>query len=171
MDETKLLFSINTHLAFYIAQRYYGGLHYVWCSDFLTPWDDSGPPYLGVPPTSSPFHIAINFAWEVRGMDQHGLYIASNKRGLRRGAEAKHAQGVINDDTLGEILGIIDNAHPGEFQPFLYIIPVTDRIAALRESVRPTQRAHFTWCECLIPCLPRYCFRKTPYSPSLHNWR
>ena len=64
-----VLYSANSWLSYVIAERYYHGEHYVWCtpafdarSHFAQEWH--------VPPTSSPFEIYKSLSEEVRRGDR-----------------------------------------------------------------------------------------------------
>ncbi|MGB2602072.1 MAG: hypothetical protein WBC78_00655, partial [Candidatus Sulfotelmatobacter sp.] len=65
-----VLYSANSWLSYAIAERYYNGEHYVWC----TPAFDARSRYSQewhVPPTSSPFEIYNSLSEEVRRGDRH----------------------------------------------------------------------------------------------------
>ncbi len=82
-----VLYSANTWLAYNIAERYYQGEHYVWCTPFFDS-NVSGPGYT-VAPTSSPKEIYINLYKETTRGDRHSSKIADNKVGILKGQPIK----------------------------------------------------------------------------------
>ena len=68
-----ILYSAITQLAFNINERYYGGVHYMWCTPFFD--INTGSPDVTVPPTASPFQIYKTLAHEVAGGDNHSQKI------------------------------------------------------------------------------------------------
>jgi hypothetical protein len=56
MRRPLILYSTNTWLAFNIAERYYRGRHYIWCTPFFNGRSDKGEAEF-VPPTSCPWEI------------------------------------------------------------------------------------------------------------------
>ena len=123
MSEMKhnLLYSVNTWLAYNISDRYYGGVHYVWCSPVFSARNHPG--YQATPPpTSCPSDIYHNLAEEVRRRDGHSARIAENRSGLIEGAQKKHSAGVITEVELRVIEEIIAAANYADFRPLLYLI-------------------------------------------------
>ena len=152
MSDPLLLYSTATWLAFMVAERYYGGLHYVWCSPFYS--SASMPSYTGVPPTACPAEIYRNLQSEVRAGDRHSEKIRSNKAGILRGAAAKHCSGVVSDDELREIEDVVRIAETSDFRPLLLVMPFS-RVKELARGVPPSDRAHPLSPELLIEELPR----------------
>lgn len=132
----RLLYSVNSELAYQISIRYYGGLHYVWCTPVFSARNhsefDATPP-----PTSCPSDIYHNLAEEVRRRDRHSAKIQENRAGLLRGARTKHEEGVITADELREIEGIAAAAETANFRPLLYVIPFVAVSHLLREVPVP----------------------------------
>lgn len=152
MPDPLLLYSTNTWLAYMIAERYYSGEHYVWC----TPYFDSrqiSPRTTAVPPTSSPAEIYQNLFEEVRRRDRHSSKIKENRIGILRGATIKEDQGVITDKQAQDIAAILDCAETSDFRPLIYVMPYAVVRARLAE-VPVADRAHPLSVEYLIDRLP-----------------
>ena len=156
MAEPLLLYSSNTWLAFIIAERYYGGIHYVWCTPYCTA--DMLPKNLSTtPPTSTPLEIYRRLSDEVAAGDRHSSKIQENKVGILRGASAKRAEGVISEDQEKEINEIVVSAELKDFRPLLYVIRF-DKVQPLLKLVPVKDRAHPMSVEYLITHLPSSCF-------------
>ena len=147
-----LLYSVNTWLAYNIGLRYYGGVHYVWCSPIFSARNH--PVVLATPPpTSCPSDIYHNLAEEVRRRDGHSAKISENRSGLVKGAQKKHAAGVITADELHDIEQIAEAAERADFRPLLYIIPFVG-VSHLLTEVPIEKRAHPLSQEYIIEELP-----------------
>jgi hypothetical protein len=119
-----ILYSVNTRLSFGINERYYKGLHYVWCTDvFDSRTHQRYGPNSFVPPTSNPCQIFTTLLDEVKMGDLHSNNIRANKRGIANGAVLKLSRGIINEQQHREIMAIISKAQIADFQPFIYLIP------------------------------------------------
>jgi hypothetical protein len=159
-----VMYSTNTWLAYRLAQKYYGGTHYVWCAPYfsgnsLPAADRSNPP------SSTPSEIYDRFYQESGSGDEHNQWnIAMNKTGLRKGAEAKARAGVITEKQKLEILAAIDRAPPNYFKPLLYIIPYSS-ISTLVKEPEIEKRAGVLSEEYIIESLPRNAFDYIDYKP------
>ena len=122
MPDPLILYSTNTWLAYRIAQQYYGGTHYVWCTPYFDSRSLSGYDVY-VPPTSSPSEIYHALHEEVRRGDQHSAKIKENKIGILKGATYKRESRVITEEDERDIAAIVDLAETRDFRPLLYIIP------------------------------------------------
>ncbi len=155
-NEHIVLYSTISWLAYIIGERYYGGIHYVWCTPHF---DHSSIPSINytVPPSSSPLEIYLNLAEDVKRGDRHSAKIAANKAGLLRGMILKRSAGDITAEHESEIASIIDTADPMYFRPLIFVIPyhlVNDKL----KKVPVSQRAHPLSVEFIIGNLPRDCF-------------
>ena len=150
------LYSTNTWLAYIIAERYYNGIHYVWCTPHFDP---TTVPSIGytVPPSSSPAEIYRNLHDDVRRADNHSAKIASNRAGLLRGVEIHLNKGKINNHQATEITSIIEASVGRDFRPLVYVIP-TQLVVGKVKDVPVSQRAHPLSVEYIIEDLPRNCF-------------
>lgn len=156
LKKHNLLYSVNTWLAYNISVRYYGGVHYVWCSPIFS--DRNHPKYHATPPpTSCPSDIYHSLAEEVRRRDAHSAKIAENRSGLVSGAQKKHIAGIITDDEIHEIEEIAAAADCADFRPLLYLIPFAG-VSHLLKEVPVADRAHPLSPEYIIEELPTELF-------------
>lgn len=155
MPEPLLLYSANTWLAFSIAERFYAGVHYAWCSPFFSP--PSKLAGFAAPPTAIPREIFENLWHEAVEGDIHSSFVERNRVGILRGAEVRKAAKVITDEQEAEIAEIVSLADVRNFMPVLFVVP----FAAIRERAKvvpPRERAHPMSVEYRIEELPRSSF-------------
>jgi hypothetical protein len=155
MDHPLILYSANTLLAYSIAERFYRGVHYAWCSPLYD--GTRAAAHINIPPSSSPAEIYRMYADDARRGDLHSQGFTRNRNGIMLGAKAKLALGVITEADLVEIDDMVARVAPVDMRPVLYLIPfdrVSDRI--IRVPVR--DRAHPLSVEFRIEDLPRDCF-------------
>lgn len=112
----KVLYSVNTWLAYKIAEVYYLDIHYVWCAPFFNSNSDN-------PPSSDPGEIYRTLAKDVIGKDKHSAKIAQNKAGILKGADINLQKGVIKEEQHQDILEIVNSAELPDFRPLIYVIP------------------------------------------------
>lgn len=148
-----VLYSASSWLAYVIAERYYGGNHYIWCTPHFDPSSVPSINYT-VPPSSSPAEIYRNLREDVKRGDRHSAKIAANKAGILRGMEFKLASGDITPEQASEIASIVDAAEPQDFRPLIFVVPFILVEKSLR-SVPVSQRAHPLSDEFIIDRLPR----------------
>lgn len=108
------LYSVGTQLAYKIEKRYYGNIHYVWCT---TEFNSSKQP-----PTSNPATICKRYLEQITTGDRHAKEIETNIAGILKGARAKLNQGVISKKEYNEIRSIVAAAEYEAFFPILYIV-------------------------------------------------
>jgi hypothetical protein len=155
MDEPLILYSANTWLAYAIAERFYGGMHYAWCSPVYD--GTTAARHVNIPPSSSPAEIYRALLEDSRRGERHSRLFVDKVKGVQRGVQQKMETGAITIDEAEEILKMLQGAQPGELRPVLYVIPydaVRDRVA----DVPPAERAHPFSIEYRIYELPRSCF-------------
>ncbi|MBC6606964.1 hypothetical protein H8B13_09055 [Hymenobacter sp. BT188] len=126
MKEPLVYYSTNTHLSHFISERYYGGIHFAWCSpvfdpSILGPYDI----YKRIPVSSSPKYIYYLFIEDLKSQDFHSASIERNKNGLKNGALQKLKEKVINIDDFNVINEIINLSTIQDYKPLVYIIPAT----------------------------------------------
>ncbi len=151
-----LLYSTNSWLAYAISERYYAGLHYVWCTPYAGPGSRSRHDTT-VPPTSSPLEIYRMLHEEVSRGDRHSAAIEQNCAGILRGARSRRQQGMIDAAQEAEIGAAVRLAETRDFKPLLFVIP----FGGIRRRVREVpveQRAHPLSAEYIIELLPRASF-------------
>ena len=156
MPDPLVLYSTNTWLAFNIAERYYRGDHYVWCTPFFNGRSDKGGAGF-VPPTSCPAEIYRSLYGECRAGDRHSARIEQNRQGIIWGAEAKWNAGIISDDRQEEIASVVERAEVRDFEPIIYVMPYR-RVVRLVKEVPVKDRAHPLSVEYVIESLPRRLF-------------
>lgn len=151
-----MLYSTNTWLAFQIAERFYKGRHYVWCSPFFHGQSDKGESGF-VAPTSTPWEIYRSLYKEWKAGDRHSTKIEYNKDGILRGAKFKRTAGAISKDEAQSITSIVEQAEVRDFEPMIYVMPYA-RVSRLLREVPVKERAHPLSQEYVIESLPRGLF-------------
>lgn len=152
MDEPLILYSTQTWLAYAIAERFYGGVHYAWCSPVYD--GTTAARHVNIPPSSSPADLYRELSAEARRGERHSELFRRNTKGVIAGAGEKLKEGAITRDQHDEITTMATNAHPHEFRPVLYVIPY-DRVRDLAREVALALRAHPFSVEFRIAELPR----------------
>lgn len=122
LNSTILLYSVNSYLAFYINEMFYGQ-HFVWCSPvYDTAKLDASSLYKKIPASSNPSTICNRFKQDVNDNDLHSTYITNNKTGLKNGAIKMLEKNKIDEFDFARIDNIINNAQITQFAPVLYLI-------------------------------------------------
>lgn len=152
MKEPLLLYSTNTWLAYAIAERYYDGVHFAWCSPVYD--GTKAAPHINIPPSSSPADLYRLLRDEVERGEQHSAVLEEKRKGLLRGAEARHAEGMIGDAELEAITKTVEKSPLHDFRPVLYLIPY-DRVRDLVGEASVEERAHPLSIEYKVNPLPR----------------
>ena len=155
MERPLLLYSTSTLLGYAIAERFYRGVHYAWCSPVFD--GKTTGVHINIPPTSSPSGIYRQLWEETTRGEMHSSAIPRIQKGIEAGAKAKLDAGVIDAAQYKEILDTIEGASLREFRPVLYIIPY-DRVEPLVSDVPVLERAHPLSVEFKVTALPRDCF-------------
>jgi hypothetical protein len=150
-----VLYSTMTTLAYNINVRYYGGLHYMWCTPYFG--SDYHSPHFTVPPSSSPLEIYQTFCREIDGADLHGAKIKLNRLGVRKGAGMMLNRGKITQEVHDEIVLISKAALAQQFRPLLCVIP---RIEAIpyHKTVDIKKKANPLSHEYIVADLPQSAF-------------
>lgn len=155
MEPPLLLYSTNTWLAYTIAERFYGGIHYAWCSPL---YDGAmAARHMRIPPSSSPAEIYRNFSEEARRGERHSDALRRNRDGIMTGARLKWEAGLISDRVYAEIGEVVDDAYVHDFSPLLFIMPF-EKVEAIASEVPVKERAHPLSIEYRVEALPRQCF-------------
>lgn len=127
-------------------------MHFAWCSPVYN--GTKAASHLNIPPTSSPAELYRALLAEVRRGERHSEQIKRNRAGIVSGARAMLNAGLIDEPCHDEIATIVENCHPHEFRPVLFVMPfeaVRGRVAEV--SVR--DRAHPMSVEFRVERLPR----------------
>ena len=156
MPDPLILYSVNSWLAYIIAERYYKQEHYVWCSPFFNSRAISSIDST-TPPTSNPCEIYRNLLYEVRNGDRHSAKVKENKVGILKGATFKRQAGVISTEEERDIVSIVESAETRDFKPLIYIIPFV-LVSDVLKEVPIKERAHPLSIEYVIESLPRHKF-------------
>ena len=125
MSEDNLFYySVNTYIAYIISERFYNSTHFVWVSPVFDPLKlDNFHIWKAIPATSSPSAIYKNLKQEVETGDRHSGKISDNIIGIKKGANFKLSEGLIDVDDLNRIVKMVDQAERREFKPLIYVIP------------------------------------------------
>jgi hypothetical protein len=151
-----LLYSAGTWLAYAIAQQYYRGEHYVWCTRYFDRRDADAADGL-IPPTSCPADIYHSLWDEVERGDLHSAKVKDNRVGIVRGAIEQHKARIIPTAQKREIIAIAEAAETSMFRPVIYVIPYPG-VQKLVRRVAVSKRANPMAEELIIERLPRRLF-------------
>lgn len=144
-----------TTVAYNINMKYYGGLHYMWCTPYFG--SNYKSPHFTVPPSSSPLEIYNTLNAEIDASDLHGTKIGLNRMGIRKGADAMLSRGKIDKDQHEEILTISDLAQPQQFRPILCVISRLEAVP-FYQRVDVKSRANPLSHEYIVADLPQTAF-------------
>lgn len=150
-----ILYSTMTTLAYNVNLKYYGGLHYMWCTPYFG--SNYQSPHFTVPPSSSPLQIYETLAQEIEGADLHGTKIKLNRMGVRRGADIMAKLGRITEEDKREIHSICKGAQPQQFRPLLCVISRVEA-APFYKKVDVKDRANPLSHEYILSDLPQSAF-------------
>ncbi|MGI0014266.1 MAG: hypothetical protein ACREBU_12625 [Nitrososphaera sp.] len=150
-----VLYSTMTAVAFNVNMKYYGGLHYMWCTPYFG--CDFESPHFTVPPSSSPLEIYKQIAKEIEGADLHNSKIKLNRMGIRKGAETMMKRGKISPDACSEIIAISKIAPMHQFKPLLCIISRLEAVP-YQQQVDVRSKANPLSHEYIVADLPHAAF-------------
>lgn len=131
IDRFPFLYSANTTLAYKIAKRYYGNIHYVWCTTSFNS--------MSQPPTSNPATICKRYFEQAVHGDRHTQEIHNNMVGILVGAKAKLDACIIGKKDYNDIRKIVSMAEYKDFLPILYVIDsrkVKDRCIEVEKTAK-----------------------------------
>jgi len=156
LREPIVLYSANTWLAYIIAEQYYRGEHYVWCTPHFDPSSVPSLNYV-VPPSSSPIEIYRGPRKDISSGDRHSARLLQT-RWASCGVLKQSAYVVLlTMMALAEIASVIGASDIHDFRSMCYVLP----FCLVRDRVGPVpigQRAHPLSAEFVIEALPRDCF-------------
>ena len=155
MKAPLLLYSTSTWLAYSVAEQFYGGVHFAWCSPVYD--GRVAGAHVNIPPSASPVAIYRVLVEDATRGDRHSAAIDLNKKGIHRGAEARRSQGLIGDEEVSEIQISLERAQCRDFRPLLYIIPF-EQVKGIVTRVPVSERAHPMSVEYRVEALPRAAF-------------
>jgi hypothetical protein len=141
-----------------INERFYQGLHYVWCSEvFDARAQYVYGPHASIPPSASPWEIYKAMREEVRRGDLHSANLERLRKTIADGAGIKLGAGEISQVQHLAIEKILERAAIADFRPVLYVIPYHG-VSHLIQEVPVEECAHPLSVEVKIPALPRSLF-------------
>lgn len=119
-----LLYSTNVFMKLLIQQKFFGDVHYVWCSEqfdskAFSPHTSAGL----VPASSNPADILRLLLRDVQTPDHHSGKIAEQKASLTKRAIALEKAGSITKAVKEEIVYLVKTAAISQWRPLLYVIP------------------------------------------------
>lgn len=140
MKKPLFLYSTNTWLAYAIAEQYYNGIHWVWCSPFFRPHDrlESAS---AMPVSAIPGEIADHLLRDIDSGDMHSHLINRNRIGIARGASAKRQVGVITAEQEAEIQHMAEKAELRDFKPLVFVMAFP-KVQHQLVVIPPAERAH-----------------------------
>jgi hypothetical protein len=94
---------------------------------------------------------------EVDASDLHSAEIEQVRAGIQKGAHLQLGAGIIDIFEYREILEVAELAHPADFAPLLFVIPVSP-LSGMLELVPVKARASLLSEEYIIRNLPRCLF-------------
>ena len=100
LDETQLLFSTNTYLGLYIAQRFYKKNHYLW---FTTAFHN-----VSQPKTSDPLCRCQMLLDTIATKDTHDEFLEKIRIGMERGVQSNLKASIITEEESLQIRALID---------------------------------------------------------------
>jgi hypothetical protein len=138
-----------------VNMKYYGGLHYMWCTPYFG--SDFESPHFTVPPSSSPLEIYNQIAKEINGADLHDSKIKLNRMGIRKGAEAMFKRKKISATARKEVIAISKMAPMHQFRPLLCVISRLEAIP-YHQKVDVHSKANPLSHEYIVADLPQAAF-------------
>jgi hypothetical protein len=136
-----ILYSTNTFLAYSISEKYYGSLHYFWC----TPHFDSNS--LGAlstsksAPSSSPAELYEDLIRDILRGDRHSTRVTQNRSGIITGATVSLSRKFIARKQFNEIVEIVRAAELKDFRPLLFV-GAYDHLKKYLRTVAVSKRAN-----------------------------
>jgi hypothetical protein len=128
MGKSIIYYSTNTRIAHTISEKYYNGIHYVWCCPFFFKENH--------PVSSTPKKIYHGLIDDVKSKDRHSTKIRANISGILAGAAIKLKQGIITQEDYDDIEYMLTKDWQFEdFTPLVFVIPSTDSIEYSKKKV------------------------------------
>ncbi len=163
IEEPELLFSVNTLLAFLIAEKYYNSIHYAWFS----PKFDLGNEQ---PASSNPRTICNHILRSIVTKDKHCEKLDRIRRRMLEGASIKLKEGVISTSQELEIRKVIECSETD----LSYMMPIIfvgtwNRLKEHCETVPIEDTASKNSREYLSRALPREFFDIVKFDKILYD--
>lgn len=133
---TLFLYSTNVFMKFLIQERYQGGRHYVWCSEYFDPTKHGsyGGAY-GIPASSNPAVLYRRYKEGLTSGDTHSALIGSQKASIKARAVEWLNEGKINRQDLEDIIVLVDKGRAEDWRPVIYVISRSLVASRLRRVV------------------------------------
>lgn len=127
-SDNLIFYSVNSRLASYINQKFYGDIHYVWVAPYFNCEDTN-------PSSANPRDIYRSVKRDLRkgAIDYHSAYVYNNRNGIMQGAKSMFGSGKIDEKTKNLIFELARSAHHDLFEPLIYIIPSHNVINRVNE--------------------------------------
>lgn len=142
-----LLWSTNPRLKYFIHQRFYDDVHYVWCSaTFEAAVQNKYVLGSLQPPSSDPKSIYRTLRAACDGRDDHDPKIDAVKKSLLAVASKNHSNGSMSKDDLTELAAIVNTATYRDWEPLIYVIPyqaVSSRVVNVPREERASHAPEF----------------------------
>lgn len=116
------LYSVNSWIAYALGEEFFGDTHFVWCSEYFDPSQESKLLGRSPPPSSSPKEILAQLAKDVTSNDRHSAKIKSVREGLIKGIRVRLAAREITATAASIAEDVVNQAEIRDFEPVLYVI-------------------------------------------------
>ena len=159
----KVLYSVNTSLAYFIAEQYYKGIHYAWFS----PLFDFG---IMQPASSNPRSICHSILEAIASDDHHCEKLDRIRAGILRGVYDKKKSGIIdhNQENLIRALVTRTKSDLTLLMPVVYVSS-WNLVEKLCDKIGPERAAAAHSQEYLCRTLPRKLFDTIEFGKILSN--
>lgn len=140
---TLFLYSTNVFMKWLIQERYQGGRHYVWCSEYFDPTKHgSYSGAYGIPASSNPAVLYRRYKEDLQSGDTHSALIGSQKASIKARAVEWLNKGQINQQDLEDITVLVDKGRVEDWRPVIYVISRA-LVASRLKRVAASQTAGF----------------------------
>ncbi len=140
---SKLLYSTNAWISWYLNRNFNNDTHYVWCSPVFDGRTAGGfDPASLVAPSSNPAEIWHQLRRDSEKHDRHSDKIAGLGKTWKALAAQWAVDGRITADDRDEMIEIVDKASFDLWRPLIYIVPIDGVLPESRiERVKWGERA------------------------------
>ena len=152
MESPHIIWSVQTELEWKINYKYYGDIHYVWCTPDFGSSVSKGNPWNN-PPSAQVLWRYKDLDEAAKSGDLHSHAISDKRTGLREGVEAKYAEDIIEESQRDEIYYIIGNTECGGFRPLIYAMAY-EEVKDITYTVPAADAARPSSTEYIIEKLP-----------------
>ena len=154
MDDLQMLFSTNTYIGLFIAQKFYDGKHYLW---FATAFHDPNQPK-----TSDPLCRCQMMLKTVATKDTHDEFMNKIRENMERGVQMKLKEGFITEETSLKIRKLIDVSREEDSLRYwcmpVVLVSTWGRIKDFALTLASDKKASGASAEILCSGVPRNAF-------------